>query len=660
MRSALLRFVVVALSVSVLVPLPPAPATAAAPSADAVFRATFDNGSGNGFQPGSGWAAAVTGDAQGGAGALVLTRQAGSVERTTAATASVLRGDGFVQGWLRGTPGRQAVLVAGPAKSATVTLDGTWQAVGVTVPPGGQAPLRIGVQSVGPWSPGDRLLLDTVTVTASGPTTTSVQAGSRLLLRNGVEFVAKGYNYVHTPIGHAYPGVVSWAVDPAICQRDARLLAGSGVNLIRVWLTYREDQANGLACLDAMHANGIGVLWYVTPINDDPTAFGNPQLWTDEYWEHYKTFVQWFGTHPASMFWNVGNEVEISSVSPEGKALWFGNVNGSPGILNELIRRTRVEVPHSLVGTSASSYIYCGSTLMETVNVPQLQYWGINEYPANPVLSTRVCHGQPMMQYLNSVDARPKIMTEFGVDRYNCSPVLTRDNGTGGQRVYSCSSQAHSGEDQAGQMAETTGVWDDVAPYLATAANPSGTFSGGLIFQWSDTWWGSLAFLEVTGTPETHDVIADGPRGEGGPDGLVSSEWLAVNHAQTPEEPSLRVTTATFDALSARWRSGTALQLSNVAVDTSQGCGAVVIRWSTAQPATSELQAGEHVIGADMFANILSDSTLFRRIVYDETLRTSHSITFLLPAGVTYSVVPRSFAADGRSATTTPIDVRCM
>lgn len=639
----------------------PETASAAGPG----LKANFEAGSLDGFEPGPGWHAEIVEDAHRGHGALRLTLvspvgAAGPAVR--ASVGSVPGGAWFLTGWMRGATDRRAAGRAGDATSAPVTLDGTWQAFGVTTRSAEARNLTAEIVPDGTWTVGESLVIDTVRVSAATPRRVTVQPGTRVIEVDGTPFTVKGPNYNYSRIG-SDPFVGGWAVDPALCQSDATLLRSAGVNTIRIWGSYPADppEQNRIACLDAFAANGIGVLWLIRGpgLQHDPTR-SDPVLFQELFAADIRAYVDDYAWHPATLFWSVNNEVEVNS-TPEGQKLWFGTKNGERGMLDVLAEQILEADPAHLVGTAISDRCWEGYGTMLNANVPHLQYWGLNLYPNPPEnLSTKTCGGVPFYEKLNE-DPRPKFLNEFGVDRYHCLPgTRTKTNPTNPSSpswIFTC--RPGSGEDQASAADWVGRIWDTISPQFATPANPSGALSGGLQFKWSDDWWGTLAGFDPVQTNHTHEVSGVVGGGVMGPiDRVQNGEWIGIVHAADEGVTTPRVSTLVLDELATRWR-GPGPVLTDVALQPLPGCGARVT-WTTPEPATSELNAGVRELVANANGEIFSDSTRFRRVASEAALVTQHEVELTgLVSGVEHHIVPRSFAADGDGATVAPLSLQC-
>jgi hypothetical protein len=542
---------------------------------------------------------------------------------------------GFAKVALTGPAGQTVRLRVGNIVSAPVHLDGTRQMAGIRVPEAGR--LEILADHAGLANQ----VTAEVAVTAAEPTTSTVTPGTRVVNVNGDPFVGKGFLYWPAKVGEEWPAN-TWA-DPETCQNDARLMGAAGVTLLRVPFEDHEPAVKEQyqQCLDAFHANGIYVLWLFGPPSQFET-FHNYEPIVQAYADKLATGVRDVGDHPATAFWTVGNEIERSNDAK----MWLGDKQHEPnsvGVVDRLISGMKaLDGGRHLAGTTICCPEIIGA--LWQANVPNLDFWGLNAYH-QPYYQAATWFDQ-----LNNVDPRPKVITETGTDRYFCFKGLGQVATIQATCKTSYKNPAqHSGENQTQQRDWDLKIWDNIAPRISTPANTGGAVFGVTFFMWSDLWWFSLGFL-VPSSTAIHEVIGVTPWSA--PDNVINIEWHGVANAQPAGATEPRVTSLAFDGLAQRWAATAPPTMSNVAVSATGT--AVTVTWTTSEPATSEVQAGasleENRDGGDM----RSDSTLLRRVAYDDTLTTSHSVTFdavTVDPGVCEKVVPRSFTADGRSAT---------
>lgn len=472
----------------------------------------------------------------------------------------------------------------------------------------------------------------------TGVTVTSVQPGTRTLLANGSPLIVKGYNYFPNAIGEY--SIVDAYLDPAQCERDARLMAGAGVTVVRMWanFTRQGDVPTQRRCANGFAAHGIGISWIIGQPVGKPTDPG----FQEQFQLYLDRMIAGLGDHPATYHWIIGNEIELlPDCGFACQTLWFGQENGPTGMLNDLALAMKAKDPNHLVGTSVSA-AGCFGTILNS-NVPALDVWGLNVYPGVPDIGA-TCGGSLFFTRLDQ-DPRPKYLTEFGTDRFHCHGGL-RDQGTG--YVATCAPGSH--EDQQGQANWLTGIWDSMVRHLATPANPNGTLSGGTQFFFADGWDNCTFFCAATST--NHDVTAIDR--QAAPDGSISVEWWGVAHAQIRGATVPRITTLAFDALASRWSTTPPPAITSGPVIDGPAC-APVVRWETSEPATTEVQAA---LDGDVIKDgeLIADNSIYGQLEHNQALTTTHVAGLVgMTHGVPIRVVVRSFTADGRSVTAEPL-----
>ncbi len=508
---------------------------------------------------------------------------------------------------------------------------------------------------------------------AAGTGHTSVQAGTRIVLRDGVPFIGKGYTYWPQMIGDEVVSYQSWA-DPATCENDARLLEGAGATLIRpifeYWLINNPGVLDNYhACADSFHNHGIGLAWLLNiAINDPGVGYqaglgpDNPidsTLWVEHYWAYVSRAIAAFKDHPATNFWVLGNETDgAGNASDAGLAALLGDTQSVPpkvGLLEPLFQRARAADPDHLVGHTASGAIV---NWRRRSNVPSLQFWGLNLYSAfspGSLFSDLVNPASPRY------DARPNIVTEFGTDRYFCQAGFTHLSNGGADGTYDCVVPG-SGEAQLPQARYDQTSWDNIAAAFATPSNPNGTFFGGMAFTYTDQWNYSLSALNPVMSSSVHDVL--GTTNFVRPDdGYQTFEWWGVAHAQARISSTRprRVTSLAFDYLADRWTGTPGPRISNASLSYDANCRAT-LTWDTTLPADSEVQNSPFLRVLTAAGTTESDSMFFESAAGNPTPVTHHVVTmgFTIPAGIEYAWAIRStLPGSERTATHPPLIGAC-
>jgi hypothetical protein len=497
---------------------------------------------------------------------------------------------------------------------------------------------------------------------ASGVRVSAVTSGSRVITVDSAAYTVKGYFYDPVAIGDQWLAR-TWSIDEPTCRMDAALMKGAGVNTIRLPYesTAPAHQAQYRACLDDFAAAGIGVLWLIQAPNGAQQGFQdtaqNTNAWATAYEQWIQTAIDAWATHPATLFWTIGNE--YSHQCDDGSDCWYGT-SSRVGVLDRLVQYAKAHDPNHIVGTSLTS----GAWQLASANLPHLDFWAINSYwevysPTDPA------GGPDYFTQLSNADPRPKMFSEWGADRYWCTPgLLTAANVT-----YSCETRTApiSGEDQAMQRDRMAAMWDNIAAHLATASNPNGAVSGGTAFMLADNWSYSVSTFTPS-SPATHDVagklsyyqlLGNSYYAASEPDNWENAEWWGATTAAWHGQNFPRASTLAFDALASRWSATAPPAMSGLSVAMS-GC-TPTITWTTTEAATTEVQDAQEAVVLNGSGEMLQDNSIYLLAWNDQNLSTTHSATLTARPvnGAFLRLVPRSFTADGRSVTAAPIRVTC-
>lgn len=537
--------------------------------------------------------------------------------------------------------------------SAPVHLTPWWQTVAVSAMTSG-GPLRVALEEIaggGVWSPGDRYLVDVVDLRASTPT--PVNTAGRQLMVDGTPFVMKGYVYMAAPPG-GFANLLTWNTNPAQCQSDAQLLQAAGVNTLRIW--YQEagyEPTSYQQCMDAFHGAGIKLMWLIQPPGGLQTQEDDP-AYVEAYWEHLRLAVERVKGHPATMGYNIGNEMKRTVAESNG---WFPQVD-------ELARRVKQIDPLHVTTTTMNDpqffgFAGPGGDGVGPADAPNLDLWGLNHYGTAEGLSAAVWD-----RIVAQDPTRPVWISEFGTDRYRCN----QDFANGGifNPLWLVLCGEGSGEDQAPQAQWNAAQWEDIAANLS-ADDPDAAVVGGTLFMWSDVWW--FAFPIFTGgvtSPVTHEVQGlsrtNPVNGEPNhfvrahfPDQHFEPEWIGSTLNLTPEAPGPRVTSLSYDRMSTLYTGvpGPAITVPQVEV----GACSATLSWSSDVPTFARADYGRTVVVLGPDNLHMADNFLADHWSQDAEASTVHEIvlTGLVP-GQDYRAHVRGFDDFGRSGTQPPVE----
>lgn len=527
--------------------------------------------------------------------------------------------------------------------SAPIHLTPWWQTAGVTLA-GASGAVELVVES----EDGAAFLIDAVDVGPGGPA--NVTTSGRQLLVDGAPFTIKGYFYAPTPPEGSIQ-VLAWNQNPAQCQSDAQLMRASGLSTLRIW--YQEiayDATSYRQCLDAFHAAGVKLMWLIQPPGGLQTHVGRhytvdgdrvdlPEAadpaYIEAYWAHLRTGVERLKDHPATLGWNIANEMSFTDRQSNG---WFEQ-------LDELAGRVKALDPVHVTTYSASANQFFGAAgPINPSTAPNIDLWGVNHYGLaigfHDTLWGRIKAQDP---------TRPVWFSEFGVDRYRCAPPIT---------LTSCGVAQGSGEDPISQAAWNAAQWDDVAANLS-ADDPDGAVVGGTLFMWSDLWWfAAVPVFTGAALPAIHDIGGAGPENpvtgepqpfarDHFPDGHVTVEWFGVAHTLPRAESGPRVTTLAYEVAADRFTGTPGPKVLDVTLTVTGPCSAEVT-WRTDVPTYGRADFGRDdkvIVGDEVFAeNFVAD-----RHVQSHVPATEHSATLAgLDPASPHKVYVRGFDGLGR------------
>lgn len=580
---------------------------------------------------GTSWRAALSASVTGldGAAARVVATGAAPVVATALAATAGSRHVVRVQ--VRGeesSVGRRVRLVVGGVPSAPVTLEPWWQTVAVTATataPTLPVELR-GIPGGEAWQAGQAFTATAASGAAIGPT--EVRTAGRVLLVNGQPYTVKGMAYMPAAVGGT-PYALTWN-EPLRCQSDAQLLRVAGVNTLRIpFLPELYDASSYQQCMDAFYGNGLRVIWLIQPPGG--AQYNVPaQAFVEAYWQVLQRGIDAVGGHPATLAWNIGNEINYTTPDSGG---WWPQVD-------ELARRAKARDPHHVTTTTLSVNQFVNRTYggVRPGWVPHIDMWGMNAFRG------RNGYDGIWWAAANLDPTRPVWLSEYGVDRYRC---VHPDS-------YGLTCGAGSGEDPHAQAVWNSASWQEIAAHLAPG-DPGGVI-GGVAFMWSDVWWFALGFAGA-GTPVNRDVsgVYNGWSKDHQPDGHQSSEFYGITHAALYGTSGPRVTTEAYDALASLYTGTPGPTVGGLAVSV-QGC-AVTVDFASATPTFGRVDWGPVVVLATS-GLIESDTALMQNSAQGATASTAHRFRIggLLPA-TTYEIHARGFDGAGRPGSPNPVRV---
>jgi hypothetical protein len=650
------------------------------------------------LQPGPGRAASVlSGSAPAAARSPLTFIAKGPDTAITVGKARTGSGLESARGWIRQLGGGPSVVIATltdpvgrRATSAPLHLSALWQTFGVTQeslggPSSLPLTLTIAPAAGSSWPANTRLQVSGVEIGAVGRSTLIRQPGSNVfvLTRSGERpypFLAHGFLYWPQVIG-GEEDAPSWA-DPATCQADAQILRGLGVTLVQANLDVdlAHNAVGMLKCADAFWAAGIGIAW----LSDQEPQ--RPHQYSTAYAKAYEAYlgeaISILGDHPATYMWLIGNEEDQASGGRNAGCFYDYPPPGQPACsdygggghyLSQFVDylhendaghpvSTKVTAGSSGCNDTASGGVPNPNGIVSAKDVPALDFWSVDNYPASTFGGYFSCLQQ-------DDPTRPALVSEFGNARLYCPGRDSLSTTSGYTTDLACPPGSH--EDDGTQALANAGLWQDIVNAEATPDNPDGELLGGTEFMYSDLWW-----IGLEGPPVMHQPIAYS--WTSGPNGWLAVEWEGGAQAQLPGQGGdPRVTTPELAAVARVWGPATPPLtppagtgpgvgrlpfVGNVHLATVPGPNAtcaVDATWSTAAPATSRVDWGQVQIVTDSGGDLIADNTAYTQHRDQPALTESHDVTVTGPyvPGTTYRFVVRGFDADYGSDASPGIDV---
>jgi len=291
-------------------------------------------------------------------------------------------------------------------------------------------------------------------------TNNTVRIDAQKIVVNDRPYVIKGICYHPVPKGSNERSFAS-------IDQDLSLMIEAGINTIRVYAPI-----NDVAILDKIHAAGIKLI----------VGFGYNQGGIfDIASGSLLDYVTKYKTHPAILFWELGNEYNYH---PE----WFdGDINNWYTALEKT-----AQMIHALDANHPVSTAHGEIPTQEVLNEnPSIDVWGVNVYrwdlPGSLIAEWR------------SRSTKPLYFSEAGADSYM---TIEKDG-------YA------AGENQKAQ-AEATEI------ILNQLFEDPKTVSGVTLFSFTDGWW-------KAGNPNQQDVGGWAPNSSGVPyDGAANEEYWGI------------------------------------------------------------------------------------------------------------------------------------
>jgi hypothetical protein len=304
-------------------------------------------------------------------------------------------------------------------------------------------------------------VLVTVSLLACEKTTNNtVRIDAQKIVVNDRPYLIKGICYHPVPKGSNERSFVS-------IDQDLSLMIEAGINTIRVYAPIDD-----VAILDKIHAAGIKLI----------VGFGYNQGGVfDIASGSLLDYVTKYKTHPAILFWELGNEYNYHPEWFDGDINnWYTALEKTAQLINALDANHPVSTAHGEIPTQ------------EVLNEnPSIDVWGVNVYRWDLPAS--------LIEEWKSRSTKPLYFSEAGADSYM---TIEKDGYAAGENQKA---QADATETILNQLFEDPEI-----------------VSGVTLFSFTDGWW-------KAGNPNQQDVGGWAPNSSGVPyDGAPNEEYWGI------------------------------------------------------------------------------------------------------------------------------------
>ena len=290
--------------------------------------------------------------------------------------------------------------------------------------------------------------------------TNKVNVEGRSIELNGEPYLIKGICYHPVPKGSSERSFGS-------LSKDLALMKEAGINTIRVY-----SPIDDKSVLDEIHDAGIKII----------VGFGyNQNGYFDILSGSFVDYINKYKTHPAILFWELGNEYNYH---PE----WFdGDMKNWYNALNEAAQIVHENDPNHPVATAHGEL----PDSLAMALCPAIDIWGMNVY--------RWDNPETIFAEWEKISEKPMYLSEAGADSYMTT---SRDG-------------YEKGPNEKAQADATKNI------LVATFKNQE-ICSGVALFAFSDEWW-------KAGNNDTQDPGGWAPNSSGVPyDGSPNEEYWGI------------------------------------------------------------------------------------------------------------------------------------
>ncbi|WP_297085484.1 glycoside hydrolase family 2 TIM barrel-domain containing protein [uncultured Draconibacterium sp.] len=288
----------------------------------------------------------------------------------------------------------------------------------------------------------------------------TVRVNGRNIELNGSPYLIKGICYHPVPKGSSERNFKN-------LSEDLSLMNEAGINTIRLY-----SPVDDVAVLDEIHQAGIKLI----------IGFGyNQNGYFDIFSGSFVDYINKYKTHPAILFWELGNEYNYHPEWFDGDmANWYNALNNAAKLAKENDSLHPVATAHGELPDSLALALS-----------PEIDIWGMNVY--------RWDNPETIFDEWKVVSEKPMYLSEAGGDSY----MTIEKNGY------------DQGENEKAQADATRNILE------ATFRNTK-ICSGVALFAFVDEWW-------KAGNPEQQDPGGWAPNSSGVPyDGAPNEEYWGI------------------------------------------------------------------------------------------------------------------------------------
>lgn len=240
--------------------------------------------------------------------------------------------------------------------------------------------------------------------------------------------------------------------------RDIELMKEMGVNTVRVYSDFGDNQKDYTLILDEFQKNGIMVIMTVASSKKEIDS------------QRYLKIVSFCKHHPAILMWSIGNEWNL-----DYHKYWGYKTVAQAALATNLVARRikKIDSNHPVASCLGDRFFDVepeNSISWVLKMCPEVDIWGLNIYRGDSF-------GRLFQEWAEHSD-KPFYISEFGTDSFNTTSFRLVDE----NKADDCQGEI----DENMQADVNIKLWEEIIPQL-TVFNSDGYCLGGLIHSFSDT-----------------------------------------------------------------------------------------------------------------------------------------------------------------------------